>query len=1149
MLSEKFTLLEETMLHNRIFMTISAIILLMAFLAGQGNAAFGNSVVHAQAGVPAIDFETVAIVPAFLRGLVTQAVAERLPTLPDDDLFYSTSFRFSETGDEARIVLVPAYVVETAWENLTPGDIVEIWLQHQSGGAWTIQPNPVHAEASSSYRFPWTSGHTWYKNGGFHQGLSIDFQPQSSDTSVLAASDGTLEVTCARGVDGQTWLSVGSAIYAHLDADSVPTNLIGKQVQRGQKIGELFADLPSSPKPGSCGYGFGAHLHFIFPNTGITMYDVIEARNIPASEMGIDTGIGQVSYTSNNVPVNTPDPDGFDKSSPSDNSQVEAPNVTLEWDAPNPAPGWYRVCLKAGEPCNGNGDDAWENNYTTSVTRTDLLPDTTYYWDVQAKYDSGLTLPTDSGWWSFTTISAGFTISGNAGVDRATLTYDNDGPRSAMADGNGNYSINVPENWSGTITPRKTGFTFIPPSMTYENVADNLSGQDYEARVRITGNAGIAGATLSYVNDGPKTVTSNSNGNYTIPNLPLHWSGTVTPSLTGYTFSPASLPYNDLLKSKSSQNYVAKVQVSGNIGIGSGSVNVQTCNPTCSMLPTYTADVNGYYSFQVQYLSAGTVTPQKTCYTFSPPSHSYSSATANMVLPAFTATLKRYTISGQTGAGLAGVTLSYTDGTPKTVTTDLNGNYTIPNLPCGWSGTVTPSDPNVIFVPASQAYNNLQTSPSGQDYAPKVQISGNAGMPYAVIYYGQCPTPNTCTSDGPIIAAANGDYTLTLPWGLQTEVAPFEPDMVFSPFQREYNVLTSHQTGQNFTATPYVPPTTYTISGNVGAGGITLFYTVPQGYMGTGEAHADAQGNYSITVPADYTGTVTPYSSQYIFTPSGVPYSGVMRDQSQNYTASPLISGRTGVAGATLSYTDDGIPKTAVSDSNGHYSFWVKSPWTSTVTISKPGVTFSPASHAYNNVTTPQDNQNYPVLMTFASNAAYDGWVLESSETSSVGGSIDNTTTTFRVGDDAAKRQYRSILSFGTGSLPNIANIQSAVLKIRQCGAPVGANPFTELGSLKVDIREGPFGAAALQVTDFQATESGWSVAAFNETPPDAWHSATLNATGRGYINAVSGVTQFRLRFSIDDNNDTAANYLRFCSSDAATVENRPYLTITYLLP
>src|SRR6185503_12185102 len=68
---------------------------------------------------------------------------------------------------------------------------------------------------------------------------------------------------------------------------------------------------------------------------------------------------------------------------------------------------------------------------------------------------------------------------------------------------------------------------------------------------------------------------------------------------------------------------------------------------------------------------------------------------------------------------------------------------------------------------------------------------------------------------------------------------------------------------------------------------------------------------------------------------------------------------------------------------------------------------------------------------TFASNGSQDGWILESFETSGVGGTKNNIATTVRVGDDAANKQYRAILSFDTSSLPDNAIITSATLKFK----------------------------------------------------------------------------------------------------------------------
>jgi glucose/arabinose dehydrogenase len=99
-----------------------------------------------------------------------------------------------------------------------------------------------------------------------------------------------------------------------------------------------------------------------------------------------------------------------------------------------------------------------------------------------------------------------------------------------------------------------------------------------------------------------------------------------------------------------------------------------------------------------------------------------------------------YTISGNAGA--AGVTLNYTDGTAKTVTSQADGSYSLP-VPYNWSGTITPSHPCYTFDPTEHTYNNVTTNQSGQNYAATfnpasgcaaidVTIGGNLMGSYAV---------------------------------------------------------------------------------------------------------------------------------------------------------------------------------------------------------------------------------------------------------------------------------------------------------------------------------------------------------------------------------------------------------------------------------
>ena len=56
-----------------------------------------------------------------------------------------------------------------------------------------------------------------------------------------------------------------------------------------------------------------------------------------------------------------------------------------------------------------------------------------------------------------------YTISGNAGVAGATISWVDGTPKSFTADGTGAYSITVPDGWSGTVTPSLHGYSFNPP--------------------------------------------------------------------------------------------------------------------------------------------------------------------------------------------------------------------------------------------------------------------------------------------------------------------------------------------------------------------------------------------------------------------------------------------------------------------------------------------------------------------------------------------------------------------------------------------------------------------------------------------------------------------------------------------------------------
>jgi hypothetical protein len=283
----------------------------------------------------------------------------------------------------------------------------------------------------------------------------------------------------------------------------------------------------------------------------------------------------------------------------------------------------------------------------------------------------------------------------------------------------------------------------------------------------------------------------------------------------------------------------------------------------------------------------------------------------------------------------------------------------------------------------------------------------------------------------------------------------------------------------------------------------------------------------------------------------GGSYSGMALQDVSIVNLAATISGNTEVPGVVLSYVD-GTPKSVTSDSSGNYSFNVMTGWSGTVTPSKPGYTFDPPSTTYSNIEGNQTDQDYDAIQNavttvpFTSTAANDGWTLESSEYSSRANARNAIGNLF-VGDNAKNRQYRSLLYFDTSSLPEDKLILSVTLKIMRAGI-TGTDPFTTHGPLFAEMKNSFFGKSPLENTDFQAVAYP-KRSVGNFTPVDGepgWYKLVLQPANFKYVN-LNSVTQFRIRFTRDDDNDKIADFVSFYSGDDAT--NPPELIIEYTTP
>ncbi|HJV90785.1 MAG TPA: putative Ig domain-containing protein [Holophagaceae bacterium] len=180
-----------------------------------------------------------------------------------------------------------------------------------------------------------------------------------------------------------------------------------------------------------------------------------------------------------------------------------------------------------------------------------------------------------------------------------------------------------------TGTPTQAG-TF---SLTYSasdgqggTVSQTLSLVINATTFLLKGNAGVGGAVLAYVDGTAKTATADAGGTYSFP-VSYGWSGTVTPGKVGYTFSPTSTTYSNVLANQA-QDYTATpilYSISGNAGVGGA-----TLSYTDGTAKTATADGSGAYTFTVPLGWSGTVTPSKPGgYTFTPANRTYTNLAGN----------------------------------------------------------------------------------------------------------------------------------------------------------------------------------------------------------------------------------------------------------------------------------------------------------------------------------------------------------------------------------------------------------------------------------------------------------------------------------------------------------------------------------------
>jgi cytoskeletal protein RodZ len=194
---------------------------------------------------------------------------------------------------------------------------------------------------------------------------------------------------------------------------------------------------------------------------------------------------------------------------------------------------------------------------------------------------------------------------------------------------------------------------------------------------------------------------------------------------------------------------------------------------------------------------------------------------------------------------------------------------------------------------------------------------------------------------------ANGDYTIT----------PTKTGFTFNPPSSPQTVGDADIPGVDFIGTPS-QAATYSISGQVMSNGSGLSGVgVALSGANFGTTITDANGNYMFTGLANGTYTITPSKPVYTFDPAsspqtvggadipGVDFIGTPSQAATYSISGQVMSNGSGLSGTTVALSG-ASSATTITDSGGNYAFTGLYDGSDTVTPSRDGFTFNPASSA-----------------------------------------------------------------------------------------------------------------------------------------------------------------------------------------------------------
>ncbi len=448
-------------------------------------------------------------------------------------------------------------------------------------------------------------------------------------------------------------------------------------------------------------------------------------------------------------------------------------------------------------------------------------------------------------------ISGTVTLSGT-GLANVTVTLIGAATKTVTTDPSGTYTFTGLANGSYSLAPSMTGYTFSPlsTSITINNAsvtavdfaAKSNPGPTYSISGTVTlSGYGLTSVTVTLTGATIKTAATDSSGDYTFTGL-ANGSYSVSPSMTGYTFSPPSSPVTINNGDATAIDFAAQsnpgptYSITGTVNLSGSGLTGVTMDLTGAATVTATTDSGGNYTFINLSNGSYTITPSFSGYAFTPSSSPQTVSNADITGVDFIAA--KTVVKPDPPTGLAQTTVNVTPSvsliwSASAGATSYAVYFTSTASTCPTSGYT------LAGTATGLAYTDTSLI-SGTTYCFAVTAKNSAGESA----YSNITSTTILAVPSSLNATVPNDTSVSLTWGASAGAA-------------SYNVYTSTTSGSGYIQTQAgLVATTSTVTGLLY--GHTYYFVVTAVNANGETGYSNEKGVYLAQTPNGLTASPGP---------------------------------------------------------------------------------------------------------------------------------------------------------------------------------------------------------------------------------------------------------------------------------------------------